>query len=290
MNDDDLDPQTPSESLLAVSAHLDGTATSAEQALVASSPHLGELLTQLRADQAELADVYIPTTAKHDALAAAMAAFDEVHAVVAPTASAPLPANVVSLQRRRTAYRFLTAAAAVVAVAFVGIALSNGGGTDEEASTATEGPLDPAAKEHSSADAPSAAGAYEQAPVADAMTAAPEASLSASMTTSAPAATEAPAESLEATFGTDLAAIPAAGAGTGSTTITSPEQLLAFAAARTPLIPIDNQAFTCLAPGDEMLGDALYQGTPILIGRVAATGVVTGYDATTCAALITVGP
>ena len=185
--------------------------------------------------------------------------------------------------------RILTAAAAAVAVLFVGVAAlrSQSGSNDEEASTSAnqerpEAASSKIADDAAPLDSDSAGtgsvevfGSTMEAPApADGLAAAemsPDATASAATET--------------------IAAIDAAGqAAGGGPTIASPDQLLAFAAVQVPLVPIEGLAFTCLASGEEALGDVLYQGTQVLVGRVAETGLVTAYDASTCDVVATATP
>ena len=123
MNDDVQPSDTPSDELVAVSAILDGTATADERALVEASPELGGLVDELRTHRQAIVEVEVPDAVRESAIAAALAAFDELHVAAAPLAAAAVaPANVVSLDRRRRMYRRVTGAAAAVIVVVVGVA------------------------------------------------------------------------------------------------------------------------------------------------------------------------
>lgn len=116
-----------------VNAYLDGEATLDERALVESDTELLAEVARLRAVRNALSDVEPPSaSARETAIAAALAAFDELPATAAaPAAPAPrgdvtAPTNIVPFERRRRMRRIqgLSAAAAAVVIVAGGIAIS----------------------------------------------------------------------------------------------------------------------------------------------------------------------
>lgn len=132
MHDDDL---TPLHEL--ASSHLDADNSPEERAHVAASPELQSLVTSFEDVRARLADVPpAPAAARDSALAAALAAFDELQsegdASSAPRASAP----VISLaSRRRWPQRAMGIAAAVAAVGVIGVGVTQLGGADSDSTS-----------------------------------------------------------------------------------------------------------------------------------------------------------
>ncbi len=148
MNDDDL-----TELILRASAYLDGELDAEEQALAEADPAVMAEVEVLRSLQAELRDVASPAAgARESAIAAALAQFDAAQfdaAQSTTTAAAPEHTDRVVPFRPRPAYsRWLTAAAAVVAIGLVGvvIAQSTRGGDDEQSA------IEPSAAEASTAE------------------------------------------------------------------------------------------------------------------------------------------
>lgn len=317
MNHDPLDPQTPDEDLLAVSALLDGTATADDAARVDADPALRELLDTLGDQRTALADVAVPAGARENALAAAMSVFDRLQderlgdgggadATIGTIATAPAPApgNVIRFERRRRTYRLLTGAAAAVGVLFVGALVVGGlgsmGGSDEEstaiapeaaanspqpdAARVTDDPATPMMESAEAAPMGDAGGAGEPGDAAFS-TASPAAieSAAASEITEAPAATEAPApeDSVSSIAGpADLVVA-----------ITTPQALLDYANTQQPVLPLPGLALPCVDEGDEAVGQVSYQGTPAVVVRDPGTGEVSALDlAGGCAVLATVTP
>lgn len=140
MTDDSL---TPAAEL--ASAALDNEVTSAERANIAGSLVLSAEMGVYGEIRAWLADVDVPPAARENALAAALAAFDEIQPE-GDTRSGVFraaPASVASLRdRRRRSDQWLKglAAAAVVAAVAVGAiaVLGRGRGTDSKLSAATQ--------------------------------------------------------------------------------------------------------------------------------------------------------
>lgn len=130
MNDDDL-----SELILRASAYLDGDLDAGAAALAEADAAVMAEVEALRALQAELADVDpAPSATRESAIAAALAEFDQRRIAPVPTVS---PARVVPFRPRPAYARWLTAAAAVVAVGVLGaVVLNGGGGDDDEAGNA----------------------------------------------------------------------------------------------------------------------------------------------------------
>lgn len=142
MTDDSL---TPAAEL--ASAALDNEVTSAERANIAGSLVLSAEMGVYGEIRARLADVDVPSAARENALAAALAAFDEmqVDGDAESGAFRAAPAGVASLRGRRQRsdqwLKGLAAAAVVAAVAVGAIAvLGRGRGTDSgsKSSAATQ--------------------------------------------------------------------------------------------------------------------------------------------------------
>ncbi len=133
MNDDDL-----SELILRASAYIDGELDADETADAEADSGVMAEVGRLRALQA---DVRFPTPptgdARESALAAALAALDAIHTPASQPSSADPPARVVPFRPRPAYTRWLTAAAAVVAVGLLGVVVANGmGGSDDESGAA----------------------------------------------------------------------------------------------------------------------------------------------------------
>ena len=286
MNDDALDPTTPSPELEAVAAVLDGTATPAERALVEASPELQSLLADLTADRAaiaDLADIEITTEVREWSIAAALSAYDQMlaapvaAAAAAPAPAAPAGATVVRFERRRKAYRAVMGAAAAVVVV-VGVALIGSGGSDDDQ---TVTPMAATAKSQASAPDPalaatSADGGMTAEPTADA--------------TAESAGTAVPNVATESTSpGSPAYTIGVDGATVG-TDLQAPQDLVDFAMGRSAMVPVEGEAFPCVADGAEAIGTATYQGIDAMIARDPATGRITAFDLTTCAPLAQAGP
>jgi hypothetical protein len=122
------------------SAYLDGEATAAERALVESDAALMALVERLRQVRYAVADVPpAPPSVRDAAIAAALAAFDELPVGAAPPEQPVAPPKVASLERRRQMrqMQILTAAAAAAVLVIGGFVVANRGG-DDDASTADE--------------------------------------------------------------------------------------------------------------------------------------------------------
>lgn len=127
------------EQNLLANAYFDGELTAEERRFAEADPEVMTEVEHLRALQFDLRDVAAPTPdAREAAIGAAMAAFGT--ATTAATATATAPAIPF---RKRPAYaRYLGVAAAIVAVAGLGIVISQsdlGGGDDD--SSATDEPV-----------------------------------------------------------------------------------------------------------------------------------------------------
>jgi hypothetical protein len=325
---DPLDPMTPDDGLLAVSAILDGIASADDRARVESDPALTELLVRLGDQRTTLAAVAVPEAARERALAAALAAFDELDtSATAPTAAAtaataaPSAANVVRFERRRRTYRVLSGVAAAVAVLFVGaVAIGGLGGRDDDSTAsmadAVSGDEEPTAELGAAAeaertgapaaDAPMAVesdGASADAGSSETADADPFASTdpSASSTmeadtamvepSAAPAATDAPTgdDSAGGTGSSDGVAEIDEAAGV-VVTISTPQELLAYASSQPPYLALPGLPLPCVADGNEAFGEVTYQGEQVVVVR-DPSGVVSALDLRrACAVVVTVGP
>ena len=133
------------EQYFLANAYLDGELTADERRIAEADPAVMTEVEQLRALQAELRDVPAPTTAaRESAIGAAMATFESAAAAgtgETPAGDAPghTGAPVVPFRPRPAYARYLTIAAAFVAVAGLGIivAQGGGGGDDDSADTAS---------------------------------------------------------------------------------------------------------------------------------------------------------
>ena len=150
------DPQ-PNAAELA-SAYLDGEATPDERARVEGDPALLAEVERLRAVAAAVAEVPAPSADRRDAaVAAALAAFDELRVGTTPP-PAP-PATVSSLDRRRQARRMqaLTAVAAAAVLVVGGFVIANRDGDDDSAGEIRQAPVSARAVESPVTSAESAA-------------------------------------------------------------------------------------------------------------------------------------
>lgn len=166
MNDDDL-----SELILRASAYLDGELDAAEMARAEADPAVMAEVAALRELQDSVREVEpAADTVRESAIAAALAEFDALNAAHVPVPPADdeplhihLPHAPVVPFRPRPAYaRWLTAAAAVVAVGLLGVVVANGvgGGDDEEAAVSPQ--IDSAATIASSSRTAEAEGGVAQ--------------------------------------------------------------------------------------------------------------------------------
>lgn len=120
MNDDDL-----SELILRASAYLDGELDADETARAEADPAVMAEVEQLRALQDEVRAVEPPTeSTRESAIGAALAEFDRSRTAA--------PSAVVPLRRRPSYARWLTAAAAVVAIGVLGVVVAQSGGDDDD--------------------------------------------------------------------------------------------------------------------------------------------------------------
>lgn len=139
MTDDSMTPEAE-----LASAAFDGEVTPLERARLVASANGSQQLATFARLRTELVAVHVPPDARTTGVAAALAVFDELQESAADT-GAP-PAQVISLdERRRRQYRWLTGAAAAVAVLVVGTAVLNSGGEDKK----TSGSLDAATAQNS---------------------------------------------------------------------------------------------------------------------------------------------
>ncbi len=126
------------EQYFLANAYLDGELTAEERRIAEADPEVMAEVEQLRALQAELRDVPTPSAeARAEAIATAMAEFARF------SPDLPEPAPVVPFRSRPAYAKYLAAAAALVAVAGLGIVISQadlGGGDDDSAGSA-EAPL-----------------------------------------------------------------------------------------------------------------------------------------------------
>jgi len=118
------------------SAYLDGELEQDERALAEASPTTMGLVEAFAVVHDRLTDVPSATeTARDQAIAAALAEFDALGTpMVAAAMTAPPPAAIPLF--KRTGFRIVSAAAAVLLVGVVGIAALNSGGQDDDSSSA----------------------------------------------------------------------------------------------------------------------------------------------------------
>lgn len=125
------------EQYFLANAYLDGELTADERRIAEADPEVMAEVEQLRALQSELRDVPGPSAdVRESAIGAAMAAFAGAgEGVDAPAAEpAPHAAPVVPFRRRPPYAKLLGVAAAVVAVAGLGIIVSQAGLGDDDSS------------------------------------------------------------------------------------------------------------------------------------------------------------
>ncbi|MEN9504146.1 MAG: hypothetical protein RI958_72 [Actinomycetota bacterium] len=299
---DEIEPPVPDDRLLAVSAVLDGSADAAEMALVDSSDETRDLLAEFRSHQESLRSVMVPADAAPWSIGAALDVFDRErgHAHLAPDAAAVAagvtgtsvaPAgNVVRLRRSTSMARVLTGVAAALVVVMVGMVVVGGiGGSDSELSSSTEPPV-AALTQRGAADdvANDQEMPAEAAASALADTTATKSPDSIAADSTAPAATGAPAAT-EAPPAVNSFSIEAGGA-TAGTTLSTPDELVSFAAARSALIPLDGQTFRCVEGDDDALGAVQYDGIEAIVTRNRVSSAVSVFDLRDCRILATVTP
>lgn len=296
--DDDL--------IILASAYLDGEATPDERARVEADPELLDEVERLRTARATMIDARWFERPRDDAreaaITAALAACDMPATEVAVATAAVGPAHrprVVAFERRRAYTRWLSAAAAVVAVLGLGVIVTQlDGGDDNDDSTAFEAPAgtmasaeanteraeppaatsEALASDADTADATNAAGGADGATAATApaeLAAAPDA-------TEAPAA-EAPADVATA-YGSEFESLPEAN-------LENTQELGTFAAdskqsadegsTSAPQLCSDNGPE--LESIDEYVATGTYRGRTVVIGIDAERGRAIAVDPETCA-------
>jgi hypothetical protein len=291
MNDDLHPSDTPSDELLAVNALIDGTATAADQATVEVSPELQRSFEELQRNRIAVAQVHVQHEDRETAIAAALAVFDDLSNVTTSAAgttpgSAAVAAVVVPLHgrpARSRQYRFLMAAAAAVAVLFVGAAVLNGRGSNDQASSAA----DAAAKVSDTTSA--AAEPLAASDAATSMQVGGNASTEAAATTAGAGgvevATSAPTVRIESQ--STIGGIP--GPADPSVPLIADENgLRTFSSQRAALPVTDGMGFSCVPPGADVLGQVVYQGIDAVVVRDPATRVVTVFDLATCAVITSI--
>ena len=118
------------------SAYLDGELEQDQRALAEASPTTMGLVEAFAVVHDRLTDLPPATdTARDQAIAAALAEFDALHAPMVAAAMATPPPAAIPLFKR-TGFRIVSAAAAVLLVGAVGIAALNSGGQDDDSSSA----------------------------------------------------------------------------------------------------------------------------------------------------------
>lgn len=317
MSDDTFD-QTPGatsdDDLLAVGALVDGVATHEERARVESSPELTALAESWRGHQARLADRSAITAgagASDAAVAAAMAAFDEIHAPSAAPIAASAGATVIGIGRVQRRHRLLMGAAAAVSVLFVGAAvIGNGLGSNDDsnagvADVATKAAPDDvfAARsedvtlfgDESVGDAADDVGITESAGSAGSAGDSAESAVvpAESSTESMAPAAEDGTESTGAPPSAEPAPDPAAritGPAEVVVSLATPEQLLDFARSRSVQLPLPGFEFPCVPAGVEALGLAEYQGLQVVVTRDPATGEVAAIELVSCDSVTSIRP
>jgi hypothetical protein len=302
---DPFDPTTDEDGLLAVSALLDGTATGDERARVAADPALEQLVADLRSIREPLRSVPVPAAVREQMIAAALAEFDGATAAAATTptttpvtgSTAATTARVLRFEHRRRWYAVGSgAAAAAVAVLFVGALVVGGrdSGDESVADEATTAKAVTGALDTSAAPFAATGGSGEErsdVATADAevAAAAQESGLDDATGTAAPmAATEmAPTATMAAAEGT-IAEIDAPA---DTVSITSPEQLAAYARTQRAVLPLPGLGLPCVDEGTEAVGEVTYQGIASIVVRDSTTGEIRAHDLQDgCAVLAVVAP
>ncbi len=249
--------------------------------------------------RASLRDVTVPADAREQALAAALAAFDELQAApLAAAATVEPPVSLAAHRERR--YRWLTGAAAAVAVLAVGgiVLRSLDTRSDDDSTVAVATEATASANAATQSDKASAGGATI-APEAKQAEAAETGVLTATADTLAPAT----AETMTGVGATSPAPVPADapvstigsidGAAEYGTApeVDSPEALVAFAAAvaDTPSPTRSAPAAACLSGDVEILGTVVYRQQQAIVVR-SASGAISALDVFSCAVIVTVQP
>lgn len=209
------------EQYLLANAYLDGELTAEERRIAEADPEVMTEVEQLRALQAELRDVPVPTTAAREA--AISAAMTEFASSVGDESDAPVGAPVVPFRPRPAYAKYLGIAAAFVAVAGLGIILAQGGRGDDDSSDNAAEVFDAAVARDGEANESEA----PAAPDTDVMSAADDAEDSADVAVGDEFATEpvaeATAEEATAEVSTDRAVEDTAAESTGGTAESSGE-------------------------------------------------------------------
>lgn len=296
------DPSVPDDRLLAISALLDGTADAGETALVESSIEAQALLAEFRSHQRMLRSVAVPADAAAWSISAALDIFDrdQVSAQASPDAAAAAASapdrTVVRLHRRQRGQRVLTGMAAALVVVLAGFAVVGGldgfGGSDEDLSLPSETPLAAqadvtASNDVSTRELPAAAADSALVETVTADTTAPPDSGGVDASggvgaTAAPPATEAPAA--VSTFSID------AGGATAVPALSTPPDLVGYAAGRSALVPLDGQTFRCVEGNAEALGAVTYGGVEAIVTRDRTTERLAVYDLRDCRVLASATP
>jgi hypothetical protein len=124
------------EQFLLASAYLDGEITDEERAIAEADREVMSAVVMLRAQQADLRRVDpVASDVREATITAAMAEF---RAVTAAAHTEPARAAIVPFRPRPRSSRYLAIAAAVVAVAALGVVVANGigGGSDDSSADA----------------------------------------------------------------------------------------------------------------------------------------------------------
>lgn len=284
---------------LLASTYLDGEATPDERARVEADPSLLAEVERLRAARASLLDTRWFERPSDDvretAIEAALAAWDASTSGSTGSTTGPLPtirrATVRSFEPRRSYTRLLSAAAAVVAVAGLGVVIAqfgDGGGGGDDQSAAIEPAADTQARSEAGAElteqiAPDeTASAVFSGEVAadDAGRADSDSSDSTEALPSAGAAQEAPAATQSAA---DSAPAPRAN-------ITTRDELGRFAADAKAAVDDDGDRDALTAPCagdsfddiDEYVAMVTYRGRHVMIGIDADDERAIAVDPDTC--------
>jgi hypothetical protein len=279
---------SPTAAAELASAALDNEVTSAERVLVAGSPALTAEMGVYAEIRTWLAAVDVPATARENALAAALAAFDEIRAEpsASPATLAATPVGVVTLGGRRPRpaqwLKGLAAAAAVAAIVVGAVALLGRGGNDTKSSAT----LSVAAKQSSaqvgSTGSPVATHADAAPTAASAAGATPASTASVSPWPTAPMLNSDDAVVAFVNtpgFGTvRSAAAPAAGA--ADTTAASTAGAPLPAATGGPAIP-------CV-DGDGPAAFAYYKGRRAVVLSDTESRLISVIDADTCGLITTI--
>lgn len=236
--------------------------------------------------RAALRSVTVPGDAREAAVAAALAAFDELHdQVPAVAAAAPV---VPLVDRRPRVQRWLTAAAAVVAVLAVGGVVVNRLAPRSDDGIVAVPAANSAVAEAVATTVPAMSEkASDRAAAGDVLT--------ATVDSSAPALAAAPEIAVgggEVTPST-IGSIDGAASIEATTVVDSPEALAAYAAGATTSLDGEvspGSATACATSDSDVLGAVIYAGQPAVVVRNRATGEVAALDRVSCTVLASVIP